>query len=206
MREAFSTLLRLGETAQREIYNEWFRLSADGKPENSLFDAVSKIDLSSSTQVRLLIQYFRHNVGTIGFFLDSCVFPVDMMVYSQKLVATSWDLATNEHMCTAGFSGTSDSSELLPLHVSPIDPGDLLRGTDGKMLRLLVNCAEFTTLDTGAPGTWPLADMAIQATSADRRVSALIDAGALMVGSSNEEVADHLMEIDACNKTSGIFS
>lgn len=84
----------------------------------SLIDDVSKLDPSNAVQLDLLLASFGHNMLTIDFFLNFCVFPRDTRQFPQRLTANSWHIAENREGAVVGFSGTKDTHRLLPLQVA----------------------------------------------------------------------------------------
>ena len=219
--QAFQTLLLLGPSAQEDIYRTWYKQScSEMQPQhqNSL-DTITKVDLSNTILVSLLVRYFAFNTLTINFWLNSCVFPLETMQFPERLEATAWDLAHNSHRFVAGFSGTNDERVIMPaslqwvsqkpvdshslksnlestLNITTMDPRLSLMGTDGKMLQLLLK-AEFQELSCDdEKSQWKtILDEVIDTTTkvSSHHTRALIDAGALMAGApNNEEVARYL--------------
>ena len=208
--EAFRTLLSLGATAQDSIYKEWYKLSKPSTKKGSceeILNSVIKVDLSNEIMVSLLVEYYQYNIGTINFWLETNVFPIETQQYPNRLEATSWDIATNINNEVAGFSGTNDDKLLLPSTLYWVKPKKIaLKATDGKMLQLIATNATFHVLTDPSDDTsgnnesqWKkILDMVIKMSQENTyRTCALIDAGALMAGSPNTEnvavyLADHL--------------
>lgn len=63
----------------------------------------------------------RYAKRTIDYFLQAIVFPKQMRQFPKKLSASGWDLGDVKSHPTTGFSGTIDSSPLLPLDVKYFD-------------------------------------------------------------------------------------
>ena len=209
--QAFKTLLSRGENVQIAIYDEWFKLSKPSivmGPHEKVLDAVTKIDLTNSILLALLVQYFKYNIATINFWLNTNVFNIETMQFPHRLEATSWDLATNSKSQVAGFSGTNDDMIIMPSTLEWVEQEDLaLIGTDGKMLHLISTNASFLSLQQhdnynqeiqNNQLQWKiLLDLVIRETGIDTShgTCALIDAGALMAGAhSNEVIARYLAE------------
>ena len=205
VRQAFEQLLQLGPNAQDALYREWFAAGAPGlRPEDrGKIDSVLKVDLSNALQLELLVRTYRRNMLTINFWLNNCVLPSETLQYPHSLVATSWHLAANARREVAGFSGTKDSELLLPLAVRQTEPGDaVLRGTDGKMLQCILDNSAFLALDlasaeaqTGPDAVLNAVRDTVQARThgPSAGVSALIDAGGLMAGAANADVAVRML-------------
>ena len=197
--QTFKTLQSLGNNAQKTIYMEWFALCKSLIPsdEYSSLDDACKLDLSNTVLVASLFKYFHKNMKTVNFWLNNCVFPVETMQFPFRLEATAWDLAHNSGNQVAGFSGTNDDQLIMPSLLKWVEQTDLsLRATDGKMLHLLGN-SRFETLQiTNENLKWKLVlDKVISRTKNDCTTCALIDAGALMAGASdNIQVATYLAQ------------
>lgn len=197
---AFSALFLLGRNVQREIYSQWYALSKDlvAAEDPDLctsIDIVEKIDLANHVQLRQLVSFYRRNIRVIDFWLNACVFPNEMQYYPQRLSATSWNLADNPtHI--VGFSGTNDNHRLLPIQVRQYLP-DLtsadpvwqsLGGTNGRMLETILSrttsCLYLSDRDKV---------QGIIEQLKSQNAQAVIDAGALLAGVSNEELAWKVM-------------
>jgi hypothetical protein len=63
----------------------------------------------------------RFSKAVIDYFLANLVFPKEMKEFSDKLSASGWDIGEIKHHPTAGFSGTNDSRDTLPLSVKQLD-------------------------------------------------------------------------------------
>jgi hypothetical protein len=133
------------------------------------------------------------------------------MQYPQKLSANAWNLVENSTIACRGFSGTDDRKLLLPLqvHAHVVQEGrtaevlqeggaaGVLGATNGKMLHLLMECANYEHLEfdvnaneeESSKKSWH----AVVDRAQERGCVALLDAGALMVGVSNSEVADYVL-------------
>jgi len=205
LKEAIEMLFRCGLTAQKKIYKQWLELSSirmrkdDEKVFNSL-NKVEKIDLSNAPQQQYLLEYFSRNRRTINFWLNNCVFPVEMQQYPQRLSSNAWHLAFNRDSCVVGFSGTNDNHRLLPLQVRQYfaedgDSSDLkgLFATNGKMLDVIVeNTLECLAMNEGLRYQ-SIIDI-IRCRSSEE-IRALIDCGAVLAGISNYQAATEILTI-----------
>ena len=195
-------LLSLGPSAQEAIYGAWFAASCDRMPPDvrSALDSVRKLDPSNAAQAVVLAQCYRFNMHTIDFWLNSCVFPLETVQFPHCIMATAWHASDSPEGRLVGFSGTKDSELLLPLLVRQDEPDvQELRATDGLMLQLILQNATHLALDSRVENDCTAhVDIVLDAVcciaaeqrcaDAAVRVSALIDAGGLMAGSSNIEV------------------
>jgi hypothetical protein len=199
--QALETMLNLGLNARKSIYEKWYEESKNGVlgDDRETMDQIEKIDLSNAAQLELLTKHYRFNMHTINFWLNECVFPTETMQYPHRLVATAWHLANNANQLVAGFSGTKDLELLMPLQVRRVRPTDkVLLATDGKMLSLLLKCASYATFERAhGKELWEsFLDYTVDVTKREkccRLTSAFIDAGALMAGVSNADVAKYLI-------------
>jgi hypothetical protein len=185
-------------------------------------DTITKIDLSNSQQLEMIRKYFAGNTYTVGFWLMSHVFCEEMIQFPFRIEATAWDLAQSPHRMVMGFSGTKDNRLLFPTQLTFLAPtqgggrfneslSQELLGTDGKMIHLIGTQATYHQLFgqgceavAGDAGNWERAlryvTDAIKAEESEKdvtadgsRTTALIDAGAMMAGKSNLEVADFIL-------------
>lgn len=210
---AFSALFNLGRNAQGKIYSQWYLLSKDHieKQDPSLclsLDRVEKIDLANRKQLRDLVTFYRQNIRVVNFWLNVCVFPNEMQYYPQRLTATSWNLADNPtHV--VGFSGTNDNHRLLPRQVkqyfSDIESSDSiwssLIGTNGRMLETILERTKRCLSLGGAE----VVESIFQLLRGDiylKNAQAIIDAGALLAGISNEALARKLIATFKCDGAS----
>ena len=197
--EAIQMLFTCGLTAQKKIYEQWLELSSIRMRTENIkvldsLDKVEKIDLSNAQQQQCLLRYFSRNRRTINFWLNNCVFPVEMQQYPQRISSNAWHLAHNKDNCVVGFSGTNDNHRLLPLQVRQYfaaegDSSDLrdLFATNGKMLDVIV---ENTLECVPVPDELrykSIVDLIRRRSS--EGIRALIDCGAALAGVSNYQVA-----------------
>ncbi|XXH01952.1 hypothetical protein Hte_008315 [Hypoxylon texense] len=93
------------------------------KPTLSILPpALDGINLQDRTQfTRHVYPTFRYSKGVIDYFLSHIVFPKEIMEFPEKLSASGWDIGEVKEHPTTGFSGTNDSSQVLPLGVTQMD-------------------------------------------------------------------------------------
>ena len=114
--QMMQALVRLKELAQRDAeYLQW--LDASGKEKESIVTDVNAINLDDQNQVRLLVNFFRFNVTTIHFWLNTFVLPKVTKQFPSKLVASSWDLARPVVFCRfklswAHWSSSTEQTEM----------------------------------------------------------------------------------------------
>eukprot|EP01036_Dinobryon_divergens_P022332 gene22332-30577_t len=215
--DAFKHLLSIGPVAQDSIYKTWLERSASAiaPSDRKSIENVSKVDLSNTVQRDLLVKYFCKNMETINYWLAFVVFPKDTRQYPERMSVNGWHLCSNADVAPVGFSGTNDNKMLLPLQVKQIDipeRKDLL-GTNGKMMTLIIKNTRYVDVDTSNQSNkavgkyfsvsyWTQDQVAPAPTTTvlDKIVThlvrenanALIDAGGLIVGRNNRDVAKEL--------------
>ncbi|KAG2492053.1 hypothetical protein HYH03_009551 [Edaphochlamys debaryana] len=201
LQAALAKLLAMGPSARRYDYEErWLPLARDRIAEEHLplLDSAAKLDPSNPTQMQLLHAYFSHNTATVDFWLTYCVLPTETRQFPQRLAASAWHLAGRGGGGVVGFSGTNDNHRLLPLQVHKAEPEEpSLAATNGKMLHVIVeHSLGFTTLPAesgGLPAWQALLDTALALQRRGVELSALIDCGALLAGTSNRSAAAYLL-------------
>eukprot|EP00798_Chlamydomonas_sp_ICE-L_P016366 gene16366-22568_t len=187
--DALRHLLRMGKMGQREYYNAWLALS---RKELEKINDVAKLDDSNPQQVEVLFKYYSHNMACVDFWLNFIVFKEETQQYPQRVAHHSWHMADNPSNHTVGFSVTNDNHRLLPLqvHQATMEERDL-NATNGKMLNLILENKRYISLpiDDHTKLTWQLVlDTAVQESH-----DALIDCGAILADTSNQNAAAYLL-------------
>lgn len=194
--EAFTTLTASGNlTTQTNVYSGWYNLL--GRTESSE-DCFAKIDLTNEVQVARLMKLYSRNMKTIDYYLNQCVYPKQTMIFPAKLAASPYDLVSGKHVC--GFSGTNDSSLLLPVLVKQEESeSPVLRATNGKILKTILS-------KTSTYATMDVTDRAKLITFIlEKNVQAFIDVGAILAGVKNQDFADEiLMRLDPKSSYKGV--
>eukprot|EP00004_Rigifila_ramosa_P013012 TRINITY_DN2865_c0_g1_i1.p1 TRINITY_DN2865_c0_g1~~TRINITY_DN2865_c0_g1_i1.p1 ORF type:complete len:3081 (-),score=527.33 TRINITY_DN2865_c0_g1_i1:55-9264(-) len=193
--KTFELLLEQHKNTKEKNYFEWFRRAKLGISEPGdlpLLDHARKLDLSNPQQRAKIFRYFSRCPETVWFYLNKCVLPDDTKTFPHRLTSTPWDLchATHPKSRRCGFSGTNDTAIVMPLqvHQGESTDGELHR-TNGKMLATLLACEQCVEVSVDEP------QKALRRAIFDLGCSAFIDAGALMCGLSNEEVATTILEL-----------
>ncbi|KAL1530323.1 hypothetical protein AB1Y20_001232 [Prymnesium parvum] len=147
------------------------------------------LDLGDVEYMELLYRMLRQTPLVVRYYLHSIVLPDNTAHQASKLSANGQDLGG--HMLfsrSIGFSGTPSS--LLPLEL-----GECVyqRGDDARMLKALTDPSVVSRhyLD----GEWSVHSLLQAVTDLKPTPHALIDAGALVTGMSNQEVAEHLIRL-----------
>eukprot|EP00957_Ditylum_brightwellii_P211337 15366067-Ditylum_brightwellii.AAC.1 len=189
--KTFEKLLCLGKNSRADIYYEWLNMMSN----------VNKIDLTNYAKVDILFEYFRKTPCTIDFWLNNYVYPCELDHYPERLVNNSWHIAHSVDNHCVGFSGTNDTHRILPLQIRQYLPWDTtdsvwrsFLSTNGKMIDIVMNktisCEE---LEEGPTHQTLLSFIKLVVFGRNKKVDALIDSGALLVGRSNFDVAEFTM-------------
>lgn len=139
----------------------------------------------NSNTINLCISvHCRHNMNAIDFWLSNVVYVHEAKIFEKKLMCTAWDLCSDHFQrLVTGFSGTNDTKNILPL---PISQNDLpeLEDTNEKMRQILLNNQnKYRALPANVSGKNIIEDLARDI------IPVLLDAGALMLELTNQDVA-----------------
>jgi hypothetical protein len=141
----------------------------------------------------------------IDFWLSAFVFPKESKQFPGKIRCTAWDLSSQNHrLLTTGFSGTNDSSQLLP---STIQQNDIeeLQDTNRKLEEVLSRKENDSYLALPPPGemasTMTMSEFIIKSL-VQNNIKVLLDCGALMLEMNNEQAASKWSEL--CPSIKGI--
>ena len=142
---------------------------------------------SNDEQMTKLYELLRKLPACIHWLLEQVVFPSFMQHQLCKLSASGQELGGSMLFDRRiGFSGTP--SDLLPLDLGRCG---YERGSDGKMLHVLTD-PDVVGIEIARAG-WTVKSLLRHVASAEPRVNALIDTGALITGLSNKAVARYLL-------------
>lgn len=187
--ESFHRLHRLS-TSESE-YQRWLKdVPCERVPKT--MRTLSTVNLEDFVQrTTVVFPFLRRNMRVIDFWLSTVVFPVEAKQFEGKLVASAWDLSnvSKEGRPISGFSGTKDTSLLLPASIIQRDLPEL-QGTDGAMIKKLLqhensSYHEFPSCITS---------LQILERIVESRTCVLLDVGALMVDMGNRDVATKWLE------------
>lgn len=158
-----------------------------------------------------LFPALRYCKKVADFYLANVVFPREGKEFDQKLSTSGWDIPLKpkpgSRQFTTGFSGTNDNRFLLPSSISQQDLPEL-RHTSGKVLdyvlrpeNLRYECAKDKNgRQLSAEG---LLDFITQI---DRQARVLIDVGAQVLETTNEDLVKYWIRQDAdIDVDAGIF-
>ncbi|RLN90956.1 hypothetical protein BBJ28_00011407 [Nothophytophthora sp. Chile5] len=170
----------------------WLVGVEDAPTDLTSVNLVDVVDLR--TRVYPAIQ---NNQRAITYFLSTYVFPREAKQFPMRLSASAWDLAQSEQH-VLGFSGTNDTSELLPLQLVQDDLAELcgtnelvnsyLHREENNVYRhLQPNASTENVLDM--IGTYD-----DHQEDPDHPVRVLLDVGALLLDKTNAEVSAAWLE------------
>ena len=193
LHSAFSALLQSGPNFRKSVYQQIYDLYVISNGAKHEVDSFEKIDLANLVQRNLLYEMYEKSMPLINFWLGYVVFPTQTMIFPGKLAANSWHLTdTNKSDFQCGFSGTVDSCMFLPnpLYLQNAKNSSLA-ATDGKMIDHLMKNATYESIPDALVEK-VIVDQLINL-ALTRNAVAFIDAGALLSGYSNKDVADKFL-------------
>ena len=142
---------------------------------------------SNEEQMTKLYQLLRKLPACIHWLLEQVTFPSFMQHQLRKLSASGQELGGDMLFGNRlGFSGTP--SDLLPLDLGRCG---YEKGSDGKMISVLTDPRTVSVQRTDA--RWTVKSLLRRVATAEPRLNALIDTGALITGLSNKAVASYLL-------------
>ena len=170
-------------------YRNWIQRSHNLPPELRKWNAVNLEDEQQCYNV--LFPALKYSKKVADFYMANVVFPREAKEFDHKLSTSGWDIPLNPDgsRFTTGFSGTNDNRFLLPSSISQQDLPEL-RHTSGKVLyhvtrpeNLRYDCAKDENgRQLSAEGLLHFI------TSLDGKARILIDVGAQVLETANEDV------------------
>jgi hypothetical protein len=124
-------------------------------------------------------------MAVVDYWLNHCVYPRESRVFAYKMVASPWDLCSDIAVRpVTGFSGTNETADLLPAHISQNDL-DELKNTNEMVRRNILKEENnnYEALPVGATGRSILKKLV------EKKIPLLIDVGALILELTNQQVA-----------------
>ena len=156
------------------------------------------VDPNDAEYVGLLHDLLRLIPAVVRYYLDAVVLPDTTAHQPSKLSASGQDLGGEMLFgVRIGFSGTPSS--LLPLEMGECQ---WAKGDDAKMLRTLT-APEIVSVRK-LPDDWSVRSLLERLAAMEPLPSALIDAGALVTGLTNEEVAAALIPLLPASAIDGV--
>ncbi|CAL8134228.1 unnamed protein product [Orchesella dallaii] len=177
-----------------KLYNMWIKRIPEHKGIHHSIQKYKGINLLDYEQrTNHLFPALRKHKAVIDFWLENFVFPKEAKQFPGKLVMNAWDLCyENYHHSTTGFSGTNDSSLLLPNTISQQDL-DELKKTNEELEATLQG------KENGWKRSLPMGVTCktILESMKEDGLRVLIDAGAMVLELGNEALAKLWLEVDS---------
>jgi hypothetical protein len=201
LREALECLLQpsVNDSEREQEYTEDPSLL----PEDvARVDRPSKLDLSNAAQFALLMRMLSRHVLVVCYWLRRVVLCDDTATFPQRRSASPWDLVQAHARFQCGFSGTNDTTPVLPCRVEALMSREsALRATNAHMVNTLLSKPSVEVLPaphrsvTAAimPTKLPAIVDAVLKCAISRGDAALIDIGGLVAGVSGDAVADAVL-------------
>jgi hypothetical protein len=188
--QLFDILAHVLNSDQSDIhYKEFVHTASSSLP--AAFRSLSGVSIRDRYQCMTeVFPALRYSKNAVDYYLTHLVFPKQCKQFPQKLSASGWDLGASKTHPTTGFSGTNDTSPLLPLDMKHLD----LPSQSHTNAQVLVYLLQDETLVEHLP---PCTNNAIsdgehlltivQGLESDIRV--ILDCGASILELNNREVA-----------------
>ncbi|EGG19491.1 hypothetical protein DFA_00068 [Cavenderia fasciculata] len=191
-KKALYRLLTFHKTQASDIYRTWTDYDQTIEPKYRDIKCVVRSDISL---IRHLHTLFRYNCRVINFWLNELVFPFETKQYPSKLFANPWDLVNpkdeRKQYISCGFSGTNDTKCLYPLTIQQSEMNQL-KYTNVQVLNYILGQNDqqnqVSILKLGEDITQKMTTKPNNNNN-NSFTNVLIDAGALMIGQTNEQVA-----------------
>lgn len=188
VRQCFYFLMKENDPGAE--YQRWITRNRDGLPEGlHSFNGVNLED--DHTFQGTLYQHLQYQKGIIDFFLAKIVFPKEAKGFPFKLSLSAWDIPSKPPgPLTTGFSGTNDNRYLLPKSMPQKDLPYLLHTNAMVLSQLLHEDNKQCILAEDKDGRQlPVNGLLHLINDQDPHIKVIIDVGALILETSNEEVA-----------------
>lgn len=188
-------------------YERWILRQRDNLPDAlHSFNGVNAEDRQNFQDT--LYPHLRYQKGIIDFFLSRVVFPKEAKEFPFKLSTSAWDIPSKPGQpLTSGFSGTNDNRYLLPKSMPQKDLPYLLH-TNAMVLDQLLreknkNCV---IAEDGNGHQLSVSELLHLVTRQVPQIRVIIDVGAQILESSNEEVAKlWLAEVSPAGTAAAVF-
>ncbi|KAL2845426.1 hypothetical protein BJY01DRAFT_247690 [Aspergillus pseudoustus] len=154
-----------------------------------------------------LFPQLKYQKSIIDFFLSRVVFPREAKEYPFKLSTSAWDIISRSNFpLTTGFSGTNDNQYLLPNSITQNDLPDLPHTNAMVLAQLLRKENQQCVLAEDEIGQQlSVASFLGLANAQFPPIQVIIDVGAQILESSNQEVAKKWLEISPADKAAVVF-
>ncbi|KAL2825471.1 hypothetical protein BDW59DRAFT_161697 [Aspergillus cavernicola] len=189
VRQCFSLIVKENDAGVE--YQSWIARRQDQLPEDlHSFHGVNLEDTQSFKQY--LYPHLQYQKGIIDFFLSRVVFPREAKEFPFKLSTSAWDIPSKLGLpLTTGFSGTNDNRYLLPMSMPQRDLPYLLHTNAMVLSQLLREENKKCVLAEDANGhQLPVTELLHLINNQDPPIKVIIDVGALILESGNQETAE----------------
>lgn len=175
-----------------ELYSRWMAAVTpppDLPPEDIFLfkqlQVLSAVDPAQPAHLRLLHRLLRCEREAIGYYLSRFVFPQELKHYPGRLSSNAQDLGDG---WIVTFTGTVDNKDTFPPDLTPVKQS----GTDARVLDVVTRPQNREIHGITFTSTAELLDLVVKDIAA-RDTRAFIDAGALVTGMSNLDVARYIL-------------
>ena len=159
----------------------------------SCVNSLDHLDLRNEKALIEATNFLGMNLNLIFFFLNQFVFPENCFEYYKKISGNSFNLASeNDRSKTTGFSGTDEKKSTIPHFVS-CERTNSQKSTNGKMIQLMLQEKNSQVHFTNFNNSIQFLDQLNEFIAKRDNCNALIDAGALIIGISNKQTAEYIL-------------
>ncbi|KAF2131741.1 hypothetical protein P153DRAFT_336326 [Dothidotthia symphoricarpi CBS 119687] len=200
MFDIITHLLRSDQSVMQ--YNEWVKTASSDLPR--AFRNLSGINIKDRMQcVEELFPYLRYSRAAIDYFLNHLVFPKEMREYPERISASGWDLGAKKANPTTGFSGTADTSHVLPLDVKHLNLPSQSHTNALVLQHLLQPETEIKLLAQRTASTD--ADHLLEAVNtAGSEIRVILDVGANVLEFDNTQFAERWLSMRKNDRTQAV--
>ena len=182
----FEKLDHLENAEQDRLISDWRKAISISGIKEKIPTSYKNINLSDVKQKTKLFNVLKKHIQVINFFLFRVVFPKEAKQFPSKITRNSWShVEENRINLVTGFSGTNDTSLLLPFNINQNDLVEL-KGTNAHVLKCILSNNSYSSLAKDIHAD-ELIDNLVNGDG--KKPNVLLDVGALVIELSNEEVA-----------------
>ena len=183
----FEKLDHLEAAEQNKLITSWRNAISDVNIKEKIPTSYKNINLSDINQKTKLFNILKKHIQVINFFLFRVVFPKEAKQFPSKITRNSWShVEENRINLVTGFSGTNDTSLLLPFNINQNDLPEL-KGTNAHVLKCILSNNSYSSLAKDIHADELIDNLEVEI--GGKKPNVLLDVGALVIELSNEEVA-----------------
>ncbi|PMB71344.1 hypothetical protein BM221_003811 [Beauveria bassiana] len=204
--DLFTAFAHLVKSDQADTdYERWVK---DAPGLATSFQCLSGINMKDVDQVtEQIFPPLRFAKAVVDYYLSHLVFPKEMKDFPQKLSVSGWDLGEQKSNPTTGFSGTNDSSHVLPLNVKQLCIEQQVH-TNALVLETLLRAENKVQhlLPAGNDSTGPHTEFSFVdslfhfVADIEKEIHVLLDVGAQVLELTNVQVAEKWLELTPTNQ------